>query len=140
MPTNNQKHYQLSDAEFEQQFANCTIDPTLFSHEAHVRLTWIHLKKYGMERTINNMQKQISDFARFHIAKGKYHTTITVAAVQIINLFMQKSNSILFKEFIKEHRILIDNFKNLLGSHYSKSVLHSETAKTKYIEPDLINW
>lgn len=35
-------HHQLNDQQFEEQFQNCTFDPTLFTHEAHLRLAWIH--------------------------------------------------------------------------------------------------
>jgi hypothetical protein len=40
-------HFSLTDIEFENQFENGTLKPELFSHEAHVRLAWIHIKKYG---------------------------------------------------------------------------------------------
>ncbi len=139
MPSNNQDHFQLSDEEFEQQFAQQTIDPTLFSHEAHVRLTWIHIKKYGLERATENMQKQIFDFACFHNGEGKYHTTITVAAVQIIYHFMQQSKSITFVEFVSEFPKVVGNFQTLLLSLYSQQVLDSNQAKFEYVEPDLVH-
>ena len=51
-----EKHYQLSDEEFEQQFQNCLLSPVLFTHEAHLRLAFIHILKYG--ESIVSIMKQ----------------------------------------------------------------------------------
>ena len=45
----------LTDDELEQRFENCLIDAALFTHEAHLRLAWIHIEKYGVEKAINNI-------------------------------------------------------------------------------------
>jgi hypothetical protein len=37
-----EKHLELTDLEFEANFKNCSLNPDIFSHEAHLRLAWIH--------------------------------------------------------------------------------------------------
>jgi hypothetical protein len=40
--------FKLRDELFEKQFQNCQFNPALFNHEAHLRLAWIHITKYGL--------------------------------------------------------------------------------------------
>jgi hypothetical protein len=48
MTKRTEKHLDLSDNEFEKQFINCELSPDIFSHEAHLRLAWINIKKMGL--------------------------------------------------------------------------------------------
>jgi len=133
-----EKHAELSDAEFERQFAACELDPSIFSHEAHLRLAWIHIDAYGLEQAKQNIQKQLQDFVAHVGAVDKYHTTLTVAAVQGVNHFMKKSKSDNFKDFIQEFPQLKNNFKELIGSHYSFDIFTSAEAKAGFLAPDLL--
>lgn len=47
-------HFALSDDDFEKAFEASILDPKIFSHEGHIRLVWIHIKKYGALRAIEN--------------------------------------------------------------------------------------
>ena len=57
-------HYALSDPEFEKQFESAVLDPKFFSHEAHLRLAWIHVTKYGVERAIFKSEKARQTFVQ----------------------------------------------------------------------------
>ncbi len=48
-----EEHFYLTDIQFERQFANCSLNPELFSHEAHLRLAWLHISKYGLKVIMN---------------------------------------------------------------------------------------
>mgnify|MGYP000226997985 FL=1 len=41
-------HYKLNDLEFVNQFQKTTLDPKLFTHEAHLRLAWIYINNEGL--------------------------------------------------------------------------------------------
>ncbi|MGE5108664.1 MAG: hypothetical protein ACM3H8_14060 [Sphingobacteriales bacterium] len=131
-------HYQLNDAEFEKQFEDCVLDPGLFSHEAHLRLAWIHLKKYGINKATQNICQQILKFASHLGQKDKFNKTLTVAAVKAVYHFMQRSKQNNFSAFINEFPRLKYNFKELLRFHYGIDIFNSERAKKEYIEPDLL--
>ena len=133
-----ENHFKLSDSEFEEQFENCKLDPSIFSHEAHLRLAWIHIKNYGIEKAIQNVQAQLQNFVNHVGAKDKYNVTLTIAAVKAVYHFMLKSESDNFKDFIEEFPRLKHNFKELLNCHYGIDILNSERAKAKFLEPDLI--
>lgn len=132
-----EEHYKLSDIEFEEEFRSRKMDPSIFTHEAHLRLTWIHINKYGIESARNNIEDQIKSFVKHVGAEDKYHQTVTIAAVNAVNHFIKKSEAKNFENFILEHSTLKSDFKELLNSHYSFNIFNSEKAKVEYVEPDV---
>lgn len=135
-----EKHFELTDQVFLDQFTDCTLSPADFTHVGHLRLVWINIKKSGTEVAINDIQKQIKRFVVAAGATDKYHTTLTVAAVKTVDHFMAKSNSDTFEDFIIEFPRLATDFKGLLDHHYSSDVLSSDQAKHQYLEPDLLSF
>ena len=133
-----EKHFTLTDTEFETQFQNCSLDPAIFTHEAHLRLAWIHITKYGAEIAIDNIRSQLQNFVDSLGAKNKYNETVTVAATKAVYHFILKSKTNNFKDFITENSRLKTNFKELLAFHYQTDIFNSPTAKEKYLVPELL--
>ena len=133
-----EKHYRLSDTEFEKQFINCQLDPSIFTHEAHLRLAWINIRSYGIEQAEKRIQEQIQNFVAYVGAKDKYNTTLTIAAINAVGHFIKKSKTDNFKDFISEFPQLKNDFKTLINSHYSFDIFNSKKAKAEFLEPDLI--
>jgi len=131
-------HFKLSDEQFEKQFGNCSLDPAIFSHEAHLRLAWIHIKNAGVEKAIENICTQLPAFVKSVGAEGKYNKTLTIAAIYAVNHFMNKSDSNNFYAFIQEYPSLRVNFKRLMACHYGVDIYNNELAKKEYLEPDLL--
>jgi hypothetical protein len=131
-------HHALDDETFETTFASGAMSASLFTHEAHLRLAWIHIQKYGPEQAIDHVTRQIIDFVSRLGAADKYNHTLTVAAVRVVNHFMEKSNTGTFYELLLAFPRLKNNFKDLICQHYSKDVLSMERAKKEYVEPDLL--
>ena len=131
-------HYNLNDEAFATQFKNATLEPELFSHEAHIRLAWIYIKDYGIDLAISKTCTQLINYVTHLGAKSKYNETVTVAAVKAVNHFYMKSKSKNFKDFIAEFPRLKTNFKDLLAQHYDIDVFKSEAAKSSFLEPNLL--
>lgn len=131
-------HLPLTDMEFERQFETCSLRPELFSHEAHLRLAWIHITRYGIENAISNIQSQIKNFVRHVGAEDKYNETLTIAAIKAVYHFMLKSKANNFKDFIKEFPRLTNNFRELINAHYGFDIFNSKQAKIEFLEPDLL--
>ncbi|SEL39488.1 hypothetical protein SAMN04487910_2331 [Aquimarina amphilecti] len=131
-------HFDLDDIEFKTSFENGTLDPSLFNHEAHLRLAWIHIKLSGDDIACETITNQILSYVTKLNAIDKFNKTLTIAAVKIVNYYIQKSKSNNFKEFIAEFPGLKNNFKGLVDTHYSIDIFNSEEAKTNYLAPDLI--
>ena len=130
-------HLDLTDEQLLGSFENMTLKPGLFSHEAHLRLAWIHIKKGGIDKAINEMKRQIKQYAESLNVPDKYNETVTVAAVKSVYHFMLKSDSVNFIDFIQEFPQLKNNFKEILSQHYGIDVF-SEQAKLSYIPTDLL--
>ena len=130
-------HNSLSDQDFEDAFENCTLPPQLFSHEAHLRLAWIKIKKYGLQDAESIIQNQLEAYVKHHGAQDKYHVTLTVAAVKIVDHFMQRSTTKEFNELLVEFPRLKNNFKELILSHYKGDVFNSDEARSVYLEPTI---
>ena len=133
-----QLHQHFSDSEFEQLFETCQMDPTAFSHEAHLRLAWIHVKKYGQSLAIKNICDQLLQYVEYLGAKDKFNITLTIAAIKAVNHFIQKSASDNFQDFINEFPRLKFNFKELMQCHYQIDIYNLQSAKQQFHEPDLL--
>lgn len=130
-------HRSLSDDAFEQQIEQCLFNPLEFTHEAHLRLAWVHIKKYGINQAIINVQKQLYQFVKNAGAEDKYNKTLTIAATKAVYHFILKSNSSSFSDLLLEYPLLTHSFKEMMESHYSINIFDSNRAKQEYIQPDL---
>ncbi|AXG73971.1 hypothetical protein DVK85_06815 [Flavobacterium arcticum] len=132
-----EKHLLLSDEEFIKEFENCSLNPEVFSHEAHLRLAWIYLCKYNeamaYRKTVVNLKAYIKHLG----AEGKFNHTLTIASVKAVYHFMQRSQYANFTDFINEFPELKYNLKELLATHYSIDIFNLPEAKTHWLEPDL---
>ena len=132
-----ESHFELNDKEFEQQFEATRLDPKLFSHEAHLRLAWIHITRYGINNAIINITTQLKQYVQHLGAAEKYNETVTIAAIKAVHYFMSKSKTSGFKEFILHNSRLKTGFRELLNHHYTTDIFNSESAKKVFLEPEL---
>ncbi len=133
-----EEHYKLSDQEFKRSFETCTMPAAVFNHEAHLRLAWVYLGEYGIEKAENLVQEQLKKYVASLGAEDKYHTTLTVASIKVIHHFMSRSKSDNFKGFIAQFPQLKTGFRELIGSHYGFDIYSSKKARLEYLEPDLL--
>lgn len=116
-----ENHFELNDAEFERQFGFCELNPAIFSHEAHLRLTWIHLTQYGIEQATSNIQEQLVQFVKHVGAVDKYNKELTITAINAIYQLINQSSSTDFQEFIAEFPKLKTNFMETI--HNQKNTI-----------------
>ncbi|WP_435416468.1 hypothetical protein [Polaribacter aestuariivivens] len=133
-----EKHWKLSNEEFENKFSKNTFRPLWFTHEAHLRLAWIYINKYDKEIALNMYRNQLYDFAIKYKAETKFNATITFASIQIMSYYINKSVSNNFENFIAEFPQLKNNFKEILRTHYSSDIFTSAEAKKNILQPDLV--
>ena len=131
-------HHQLSDEEFAQQFANCTLPPQWFTHTAHLRLAWVLLRENSLQKTRELMCEQIRRFDQTHGDGTKFHRTLTEAAVQVVHHFSKRATGSSFPDLLAEFPRLRTDFKGLLLSHYSATTLFAEESAQTYAEPDVL--
>lgn len=131
-------HLDLTDKEFENQFKSATLDPAFFDHEAHLRLAWIHIRKYGLDKAIENITTQLAAYVVRHGAEDKFNRTLTVAAIKAVHHFINRSGKHDFLHFIQQHPRLKYNFKDLMAAHYGIDIYSSAKARKEFIQPDLL--
>lgn len=133
-----ERHYEFTDDEFQKRFQNCTLHPAIFTHEAHLRLAWIHIRQSGVDKAIENIRFQLKRFVENIGSATKYNETVTVAAIKAVSHFMNKSKKPSFRDFIVENEQLKSNFRKLLASHYQTDIFNSTIARERYLTPELL--
>jgi hypothetical protein len=133
-------HNELTDAVFARAFDQCTLDPALFTHEAHLRMAWITIRQHGVDGAITIVSTQLKRFVVHAGAADKYNETVTIAATRAVHHFMQRYPEPTFEEFIRKAYRLKTNFRDLIACHYSQDIFRSEAARRDYLEPDLLEF
>ncbi len=124
------------DRDFRSAFEACTVTPSRFDHEAHVRLAYVYLVENDVESAVQRMREGLLSFIDHNgIARSKFHETITRAWVLAVRHFMNKGASTSSKDFIAKNPELLDS--RIMLTHYSASVLFSSDARAAFVEPDL---
>lgn len=133
-----EKHHLLTDQEFEEKFKDCTLSSVLFTHEAHLRLSYIYIRKYGLDIAIKDLCEQIDNFDQKFGDGTKFNKTVTIASAQILYHFINKTKTSNFRELLDEFPVLKNDFLGLLKSHYTLDIFKSKKARQEYLEPDLL--
>ncbi len=131
-------HLSLDDQTFMDQFRIGKLDAQIFTHEAHLRLAWLHIRKFGELVALENITGQIIHYVTLLGARDKYNETLTIAAVKTVKHFMDKREIDDFQEFINTYPRLKFQFKDLLLQHYKVDIFNNEKAKSEFVEPDLM--
>ncbi len=131
-------HRSSTDSELISSLEDVSLKETQFTHEAHIRLAWIHLKNNGLNTAIDLVTKQIRAYVRHLGAQDKYHHTLTIAAVKTVHHFIKISPFEPFEKFIEHNPRLLSDFKTLVHTHYSEQLIQSELSRSSFCEPDLM--
>lgn len=132
-----EKHHLLTNDEFEEKFESCTLPATYFTHEAHLRLAYIHIKKHGVKQAIKNISRQIINFDEKFGDGTKFNKRLTIASTKVVEHFMKKTKAVDFKGMLLEFPQLRSNFCDILRKHYKLDFFIQEKEED-YSEPDLI--
>ena len=133
-----ESHFQFNDESFLIQLEDGSMRPNLFGHEAHLRMAWLYIKKYGVKNAVDRACSTIRRYDFIHGSGNKFHVTLTAASVKVVHHFIQKSTAKNFPKFMLEHPVLKVDFSRLLLQHYGQEVLRSNVAKNEFVEPDLL--
>lgn len=124
----------MTDTEFLFQFESCQLPKDNFNHLGHLRITWLYLKNLPVEVAVEKVSNGIMRYATHLGVKQIYHETLTRAWIYLVKQSMSCSDQN-FSQFIQRNHQLFN--KKILTEYYSSSILNSDFAKEKWIEPDL---
>ena len=132
-----EKHHLLTNDEFEEQFESCTLPECYFTHEAHLRLAYIHIKKHGVKQAIKNISRQIIAFDTKYGDGTKFNTRLTIASAKVVEFFMHKTSAKDFKGMLLEFPRLRSNFCEVLKEHYKLDFFKQEK-EDEYLESSVL--
>ena len=132
-----EKHHLLTDDEFEEKFTNCNLPAVHFTHEAHLRISYIYIKKYGIKKAIATLCKQLANFDKKNGDGTKFNTRITIASAKVLQQFMEKTKAPNFLGMLNEFPLLRSNFCDLLKAHYKLDFFKKEKEED-YIEQNVL--
>jgi len=108
-----------------------------FGHRQHVHVTWLAVRRFGVQEAIAVISDGIRRTARYAGAPQKYHETVSRAWVELVGHHASRSGSESdsFDSFTERNPALLD--KRLLMRFYRPATLASAAARSHWVEPDL---
>ena len=129
----------MTDDEFLKAFEECRIPQELWTHEAHVRMAWLYLRKRPLHEVVPIVREGITRYAACRGKTGAYHETITLGYLALIDgRIVRGAEQGTFAEFIAGNPALADRSLTALLGHYTREVLFSDEAREAFVEPDLV--
>jgi hypothetical protein len=118
-----------TDADFLARFEQGQIDPASFTHEQHLRLAWCCLQADAASAP-QRICHLIRDFATRAGAASKYHETMTMAWLRIVDAHRDGEPD--FDSYLHANPQLLD--RSLCSRHYSAERM--EEGRASWVEPD----
>jgi N-formylglutamate deformylase len=125
----------MTDQEFVAAFETCTLPNEDFHHRDHLRLAWIYLEQFGLAKARERLAESIRRYALYHGKSEKYHHTVTIAWLQLIEHAVRgASGGASFEDVLKQFPGLLN--RKALDQYYSAAALGSPAARTSFVPPD----
>ena len=120
---------------FVASMEDCSYPKEQFKHGDHIRLAWIYLRRYGLQQSEQRIATTIRRFAISLGHEEKFHQTITLAWLLLVNAAYAATPEIAsFDEFLANHAWLLS--RGALAPFYSQNCLSSGAARHGWVEPD----
>lgn len=127
---------ELSDDEFVAQVESCSFPNHLAHHKEHIRLAYLYLKRYGSAQARPRVRETIMKYAASQGAAHKYHVTITVAWMLLVeHAALSVPPGATWQDLLQASPQLAGN--SILDRYYSKELLATVAARQSFLEPDL---
>jgi hypothetical protein len=133
----------MDDAELLRQFQDLTLSFAEWTHRAHVKVAYLHLRKYPFDEALSRICAGIRKYnAANNVPESEttgYNQTTTCAFFHLIaaikNAYKKTHPVKTADEFCDMHPQLMS--KHVLRFFYSPQRRMHPDAKTKFVEPDL---
>jgi hypothetical protein len=128
---------QLDDQTFLKRFALRDLGPEYFDHRGHLRMAWLHLKHYPVEKAIQLVCDGIKQLAIQFGAPDKFNHSLTEALMRIMHKRIRLNPQQTFEEFLQHNREMVLDAQGLLAKYYSLQHLNSDAARQGWLPPDI---
>jgi hypothetical protein len=108
---------------------------TEFHHRHHIELTWLYLRRDGVEAGTRQVKGGIQALAAELGASEKYHETLTQFWIDQVAAAVTSGRFATFAAFVEACPELFD--KGYVARFYRPETLASAAAKSGWVAPDL---
>jgi hypothetical protein len=124
----------LTDQEFLRALEACELPERDFGHASHVRAAYLYLQSGDFAASLERMRRTIRTYAASLGKADKYHETITVAYLALIQQHIcERGDSGGWPAFARDNPELFE--PGLLLHFYPKAQLQSELARRVFLLP-----
>jgi hypothetical protein len=124
----------LTDQEFLRALEGCELPERDFGHASHVRAAYLYLQSGDFAASLERMRRTIRTYAASLGKADKYHETITVAYLALIQQHIcERGDSGGWPAFARDNPELFE--PGLLLHFYPKAQLQSELARRVFLLP-----
>jgi hypothetical protein len=127
----------MTDNEFSERFADCTLPPAEFNHRGHVRIAWINLQRYPFDEAVRITCEGIRAYATSLGASTKFHWTITEALMHLLRAGGASDRSTPFDRFLDDNAALLADARGRIATHYTDVLLATDNARAGFVPADL---
>lgn len=125
----------MSDDEFLEAVAGCTLPEAEFGHSQHVRLAYLLLRHHDLYTAMRTARTLLSSFAASLGRADRYHETITMAFVVAIHARIEETgDGGSWPGFAAANSDLLD--KSFLRRHYGAHELGAPGARRYFVLPE----
>jgi hypothetical protein len=124
-----------ADHLLREEFEAGTLGHAAFRHREHVRLTWIYLTDEPADRVADRLCRSLLALATSHGVPERFHHTLTVAWVWIIEEARRAHPGLPFDALAEAWPSLLD--KDAPLAFYTRDRLYADDARKFWVEPDL---
>ncbi len=114
----------------------CLSEDGQFHHQGHVKLAWLHLKRYPLLEALSRFRIGLKYFAETHHEANKYHETLTIGYMLVIQERMAGQGPASWEVFAQQNPDLLDWKNPVLNRFYHSQTLWSEQARSAFVLPD----
>jgi hypothetical protein len=124
------------DARFLAALEDCSLPPDCLDHAAHVRAGYLYLRRAAFPQATAAMCATLARYTRALGKSDRYHETITVAFMALINAQLrQHGDAGGWQQFRARHPQLLRS--DALLAYYPRAVLESPAARSCFTLPPL---
>jgi hypothetical protein len=124
----------MTDEEFLWALESCALPESEFGHHAHVRAGYLYLKKSDFAEALDRIRRSIRAYAAYHGKPDRYHETITVAYLALIQqCIFERGDGGGWTTFAQRNPELFN--PELLDQFYERDVLESNMARRVVLLP-----
>lgn len=130
----------LDDDTLWREFHAATLPKELWTHAAHLRMAWLHLRRHALDEAHLLLRAGIIKLNASHglveSATRGYHETMTCVWLALVAAALQQSPALSdSRDFLATHADRLA--KDAPLRYYSRELLFSVAARARFVAPDL---